>query len=261
VHTFESPDRSLLENYLRFGPQLDRPTKAQLVAINRDEVRHRLLTISDRVVSGIAGPILADGVHDTAECVNPAVPSDQYCARFRFPEALTTPELMKHPLSATASFNQMKADQSTGPPIFNKRKSEIREGLADLVLEAISYHEERNTTKEMSLDWPILTKQKFAVIFIDKATYDQQPDFKIAMRVNKRDKPDETLAGMPTFKIAKSDFNPAGDNLPLTGRQKEQYYWAVREMTGNIGDTIVQVEAMNDLRGALKRFNDGLQKK
>ena len=107
----------------------------------------------------------------------------------------------------------------------------------------------------MSLDWPILTKRKFAVIFIDKDTYDHQSDFTVHMRVNKRDKPEETLAQMPTFVIKKKDFDPAGDNRALIGRNNEKYYWTARDMTGEIGQTIVQVEAMEDLRNAIDQFN------
>jgi hypothetical protein len=144
---------------------------------------------------------------------------------------------------------------NTGPPAFNARRAAIQAALADLVLDAISYHEERNNTKEMSLDWPILTKRKFAIIFIDKETYDQQSDFTIKMRVNKRDKPDENLAGMPTFTIKKKHFDPTADNRALIGRNKEQFYWTARDMTGDIGQTLLQLNSMDELRGAIEKFN------
>jgi hypothetical protein len=253
VHTFEAPDPLLLETYLRFGPQLDRPTKFMFSAINRDEVRRRLMVIADRAVLGFTGPYEPIRLHEKpSEC---KVAGDAYCAKFSFNDPIGRTEVVVNNQSTQASFDYTTDDLKAGPPAFNTRRAAIQTALADLVLDAISYREERNNSKEMSLDWPILTKRKFAVIFIDKETYEQQPDFTIKMRVNKRDNPDENLAGMPTFVVKKKHFDPAADNRALIGRNKEQLYWTARDMTGDIGQTLLQLNSMDELRIAIDKFN------
>jgi hypothetical protein len=254
--------------------------------LSLDELRERLERIADQVVSGISGPTtIAQGANKTrdvpcpkfsTEMPSPSYPdtctvacpkvgasTDVYCAYFSFEKSLLAPGLKTNNLTGAAASNQVNADvaNKVGSDNYIARKNEIRKALANLVLEAISYSADRNVTKERHFDWPLLADKNFIVIFVDKETYDAQPDWKMLLRVNRKGKPDQSLYQRPVLVVTKQDFDPNGDNKPLRGRASRTIYWAAREMTGDIATTVGNVEAIKQLKKAYEEWQKVMAQK
>ena len=256
------PEKTALEAYLQFDSQFDPPTQTRLSPLNQDEVRQRLMQVADTVISAITGPANGIGINRSngkESCPNPAL--DQYCAFVVFDRSIVSSGIASNTLLGAASSAKAIADAKVGSDDVVARKKEARAALANLVMEAISYSEARNDTKERHFDWPLLSERNFIVVFVDQETYDSQKDWKIQLKVNKKGSPEQTLFQRPVFTLTKMDFDPNGDNKPLRGRADQKIYWATREMTGDISATVAHVDDIKALTQAYAEWNKVVSQK
>jgi hypothetical protein len=134
---------------------------------------------------------------------------------------------------------------------FDARKDRLKNALADLVLNAYTYHEYRMDNVASMDSWNLTDQRRHIIIYVDSETFDGQTDWKIKLRVQSAADPTVSLFNRPTRELTKNDFSP----LTIEGGQR--VYWAQREMTG---EYVVNSSIQKELKDHRDALNAILQK-
>ena len=140
--------------------------------------------------------------------------------------------------------------------VTDDQRAKIRGSLADAILSAYSYREDRVASPNRAKDWSLADGRSFAMFFVDDETYKSQGsyDWTITTSVQSTSDPTQIMNQRSIRELRKRHFKA------LQLKDGTTVYWAFIEMSGNALSAPAIAAQLQERRRALDTIAENLKR-